>query len=388
MRSFFKYVGLFIALSLVLGSCQSKGKAVKPPAFHWKLAGPIPDSSAGSKSIGLAGPVVGISNDRLIVGGGSNFPEGAPWEGGTKTYFDKVYSFKKENDSLLPLKQVAHLPQPVAYSANTTTKNGLILAGGENKDGPQSQVLRLNWDKTAKKVTIDTLPDLPQPLTNGMLTATANKLYFAGGATTDSVSDQLYTLDLGHSTDGWKSLSPIPHPVTNAVLYKIEGHNTPSLFLVGGRRHKPSGISELYDDVYEYKIDEDQWIKKSPLPYALSAHTGIAQDGTLLVFSGDKGKTFHKTEKLIKKINAENASAKKQNLIEAKTKLQKAHPGFGGTVLGYNIDEDTWNRIDSIPFPGQVTTTAVKWKDTVFIPGGEIRAGVRTPHIISGGPGN
>jgi Na+/proline symporter len=41
---------------------------------------------------------------------------------------------------------------------------------------------------------------------------------------------------------------------------------------------------------------------------------------------------------------------------------------------------------DSIPFAGQVTTTATRWGEDIIIPSGEIRAGVRTPHIIRGTP--
>ncbi|MGH2643397.1 MAG: hypothetical protein ACRDE2_05580, partial [Chitinophagaceae bacterium] len=58
--------------------------------------------------------------------------------------------------------------------------------------------------------------------------------------------------------------------------------------------------------------------------------------------------------------------------------------GYSGTVLAYNTHNNTWMAIDSIPFPGQVTTTAVKWDNEIFIPCGEIKAGVRTPHIIVG----
>jgi len=37
-----------------------------------------------TKSLGVAGPVVGIINDQLVVAGGSNFPDSLPWMGGKK----------------------------------------------------------------------------------------------------------------------------------------------------------------------------------------------------------------------------------------------------------------------------------------------------------------
>src|SRR5699024_4032628 len=107
-------------------------------------------------------------------------------------------------------------------------------------------------------------------------------------------------------------------------------------------------------------IKEEKWTALASLPYALSAHTGVVwPTDKLLVFSGDKGKTFHKTEELIVKIQQEEDKAVQKKLIREKNDLQKNHPGFSGAVLAYDINEDTWQKIDSIPFPGQVTTTAV-----------------------------
>ena len=86
---------------------------------------------------------------------------------------------------------------------------------------------------------------------------------------------------------------------------------------------------------------------------------------------------------LIAAINNEKDESKKQELILQKNKLQLAHPGFSNEVLLYNIKTNIWKAIDTIPFATPVTTTAVKWKSSFFIPSGEIKAGVRSPNILS-----
>ena len=59
------------------------------------------------------------------------------------------------------------------------------------------------------------------------------------------------------------------------------------------------------------------------MPYALSAGTGILYDANnIILFGGDKGTVFHKTETLIAAINAEKDEVKKQELIKQKNKLQ------------------------------------------------------------------
>lgn len=352
--------------------------------FQWSVAGKIPDRPNGTKSLGLAGPVTGISNNRLIVGGGSNFPNGAPWEGGTKKYYDKVSVFKKEGDTIVSVNQNLHLPFPIAYSANCTTDKGVVVAGGQNGDRILDEVWLLIWDTDKQKLDIQSLPSLPQPLTAGRISVIKNRVYLVGGQNEKGVSDQLYRLDLNQRQSGWDTLAQLPKPVTHTVLYANANEN--KLYIVGGRKSNKGSTSTLYSDVYEYDIKSNKWTQKTSLPYALSAHTGLTwNDSTLLVFSGDRGKTFHATEGLMVKITNEKDPEKKQQLILEKKELQKNHPGFSGDVLAYNTHTNEWRKIDSIPFPGQVTTTAVRWGNDVVIPCGEIRAGVRTPDIVMGG---
>jgi len=52
-------------------------------------------------------------------------------------------------------------------------------------------------------------------------------------------------------------------------------------------------------------------------------------------------------------------------------------------VLLYDTKKDKWKAFSCIPYDSPVTTTAVKWNNEVIIPGGEIRAGVRTSQILS-----
>jgi N-acetylneuraminate epimerase len=66
-----------------------------------------------------------------------------------------------------------------------------------------------------------------------------------------------------------------------------------------------------------------------------------------------------------------------------KAKLQAAHPGFSKEMLAYDITGNIWQVIGTMPYATPVTTTSVQWKDCFIIPSGEIKAGVRSPLIIS-----
>lgn len=358
-------------------------KHVSP--IKWEIAGELPATSGQPRSLGVAGPITGVHNEMMIVGGGANFPGSMPWEGGKKSYSSELFVFKKTKPDSLVIYKSLHLPYPLAYSANCSTPQGIVAAGGENDNGISKKVMLLTWNSVTEDISIRTLPDLPVAVTNAVAVAYNNLVYLAGGETATTASDKFYCLDLNSPNDGWDELPPIPKPVSHAVIAVQSNGKNECIYLLGGRRKNANGISDLYNSVFEFDLTQKHWQQKKALPYALCAGTGIATGlDEIVLFGGDKGTTFHEVEKFIAAITAEKNETKKQGLILQKNNLQITHPGFSREVLVYNTRIDSWSIIDSIPYPSPVTTTAFRWKNEVFIPSGEIKAGVRSPTILSG----
>ena len=103
----------------------------------------------------------------------------------------------------------------------------------------------------------------------------------------------------------------------------------------------------------------------------------------ILLFGGDRGEQFNKVERTISSINLEKDELRKENLITIKNKLLESHPGFSNEILLYNTQKNIWTSTGFIPFDTSVTTNVVQWGDEIIIPSGEIKAGVRTPRILS-----
>jgi N-acetylneuraminate epimerase len=356
--------------------------AQKKGAMQWKIAGELPADDGQEKSPGVAGPVTGLYNDVLLVAGGANFPNGMPWLGGKKKYYSEGFVFKKQNDTLIPFKNF-QLLSSIGYTANCSTPAGVVAAGGENENGISNKVLLLVWDDEKASVDMYPLPDLPLALTNAAIACNENMIYLAGGETKEDVSNRFFKLDLGNISAGWKELPSLAKPVSHAVMVvQSNGHHN-CIYLIGGRKKNTGSTSDLYATVYQFDPVNNQWQQKKSLPYALSAGTGVATgENGILVFGGDRGETFHKTELLIAEIAKEKDEAVKQQLNEQKTALQASHPGFSKEVLLYNTKKDKWIKVGCIPFDAPVTTTAIKWNEEAVIPSGEIRAGVRTPGIL------
>jgi cyclically-permuted mutarotase family protein len=372
----------FIIMFFPVASYAQKRQGL---SMQWKITTMLPAAKDQAKALGFAGPVAGVHENVMIVAGGANFPDSMPWQGGKKKYYDDVYVYKKENNKTLLFKKTSKLPSSIAYAASCSSLQGVVYAGGENGNGISNKVFLLKWDKIKSSVIIKDLPDLPVGLTNASATVNGNMVYIAGGETTSAVSDQFFCLDLSNSKEGWKLLPSLPKPVSHAVLAVQTNSNNQCIYLAGGRKKNANGISDLYSSVYEFDLKKNEWKEKSPLPYALSAGTSVTTGSAyLLMFGGDRGNTFHKTESLIVTISSEKDEIKKQELIQQKNHLQASHPGFSKDVLLYNTITDEWTKIGTIPFDSPVTTVAFKWNSEVIIPGGEIRAGVRTPHILSG----
>src|SRR5688572_4233240 len=101
-----------------------------PSSSHEKVAAPAERRLADlPDKLGLAGPIAGISNGALLVGGGTNFPDGMPWEGGKKVWHDELYVLESPNGQW---KSGFKLPRSVAYAATVTTDRGVIYLGGND----------------------------------------------------------------------------------------------------------------------------------------------------------------------------------------------------------------------------------------------------------------
>ncbi|RYZ45135.1 MAG: hypothetical protein EOO14_26160, partial [Chitinophagaceae bacterium] len=294
-------------------TADAKAQQTLLPANSWRVAGELPPVQAQPQALGVAGPVAGIHNNVLLVAGGANFPEGAPWLGGKKRYYREGFVFRKEANGALVRSAGFSLPAARGYSANCSTPNGIVAAGGETEEGLLRDVLLLQWKEETRSVDLSALPSLPFAVTNAGIAFCQDKLYLAGGEKIGEVSREFLVLDLADTAVGWKVLPPLPIAVSHAVLAVQGAEGKEALYLVGGRKRKPGGLSDLYASVYAFDMKTRAWLKKAPLPYTLSAGTGLAAGKhSILLFGGDTGETFHKTEGLIAAIASETDESKKQ----------------------------------------------------------------------------
>ena len=377
-----------IALILILFSMQMPIEAIaqKQLTLHWQLAGKLPAEAdkpaAGVEHKGVAGAVTGWYNNVLMVAGGANFPDVLPWEGGKKKYHNQIFLFEKKNQQFVSLVTHDKLSISVAYAANCITKYGIAAVGGENETGLLANAFLFKPSKERKAVLIEQLPSLPVPTTSAAAVAIDDFIFILGGETAKGTTADCWKLDLTHLDAGWKKIQALPIPLSFAYagVYGIENNST--IVVLGGRNKTASGTSTFSKAVFSYHPTTDTWIEKISLPYTMSAGTSVSlADEGILLFGGDRGETFSKVEQLLVAI-AKAEGKEKEALGQQKNQLQINHPGFSKDVLLYHPVSEKIKTIGTIHYPTPVTTTAILLNDYIVIPSGEIRAGVRTPHIL------
>lgn len=380
-----RYSKILIALTGMILSDPSYAQQHLPA--NWSVATHIPPGSGQTDQPGLAGCISGIYRNNLLIAGGSNFPGLMPWEGGKKHYYKGIFALKfSEGHSPVWISAGPDsLTDNLAYSACTSTPAGVFSAGGENENGIVRSAFLLLTDSMTQAINRIQLPDLPVAVTNAAAACADHTVFVAGGETKDGVSKSFYCLNTDHPENGWQQLPDLPAPTSHAVMVVRMNRHQACVYLIGGRCKTASGISELYDQVYAYDVKSSVWTPKASLPYALCAGTGIADDRYgIFLFGGDRGTTFHQVESLLTEIGREPDPAKKQQLTEKKNELQLHHPGFSAGMLKYSFRKNKWRVCTTLPFTIPVTTHASYADGLICIPGGEIRAGVRTAQVITG----
>ncbi|MFT5302987.1 MAG: SSS family solute:Na+ symporter [Mariniblastus sp.] len=360
------------------------------------------------EAIGVAGPIVGVHNDVLIVAGGANFATSdAPdlWDV-PKAYHDRTWVLEKgksqsgfqwRNDT-----ESFRLKEKVAYSAVVSTEEGVLCMGGEDAEGPVDRAFLLSWDG-AKVVENDLgVPNLPLASTSGGAAIIGRYVYLVAGQTVTAAGDKaasrtiwrlnLDLLETGESAQDIDDQTQLWEPVLSwpdegarrmfpLVTVQHDGFRN-RLYVIGGRRFlenaDPADLRNLkfasdawsfdptaYDpkkfnaSSNEYE-GESPWKQIANAPVPMTAGTAVPFGPAHIVVpayaTGEALGTF---------------------LDSVQEMRDYAHPGFPKTAYAYHTITDTWTSLGAMPV-AQVTTPAVRWGDDIFLISGEVRPRVRS----------
>lgn len=368
------------------GAC-SPG-ADKNVNIQWEVIPPIPPAEGKAVQFGVAGPTAGAHGNFMLVAGGANFEDAMPWRGGTKLYHDEIFLLEMKSDGQLHWKQCSEkLPYPMAYAACVTLPQGVVSVGGENAEGPVSDVFLFSF--ADGKINSDRLPSLPEALTSSGATVAGEMVFVQGGLTASGASAAFYSLDLESQDAGWQRLSDLPVQMSHSVVVSQSDGSELCIYVIGGR-NKTSEVHTFRSEVWKYSPSSASWLKVSEIStgdghsFGLSAGTGVARGNSQIVlFGGDKGVYFNQTERFNHALETAGDEQAKKEIWARKDSLLTNHPGFSKDILGFDTRTQTWTLLGTVHGDSPATTVAFGWKGRVMIPSGEIRPGVRTPNVLA-----
>ena len=390
---------------LILPGCQNKPETSRP-RLDFQALPELPDS------IGVAGPIVGLSDQKLIVAGGANF--GNPddpdlWELPKRYLTDSwILHRSGDNDSFHWQEQSRfQLSQPVAYSSVVSLDQGVLVMGGENSEGPTNRAFLLTHRSKGSESTIvendEGVPDLPLPCTNGGAAVVGDYVYLVAGQVrftdgTRAASRLVWRLnlreltsslnqDVNHESTRWELVPPWPDDGPRRMHCLVTAQHDgfkDKLYVIGGRRFldrsDPNDLSNLQPSADCWSFDPDKfhpasdhddsgasetdpWQRLADAPVALTAGTAVPMGPAhILVPSGTSMDVFHE-------------------VVESGIDMRDFdHPGFPKAAYVYHTVTDTWAPFGSIPV-NQVTTPAVRWGNEVILVSGEVRPRVRTRSV-------
>lgn len=328
---------------------------------------------------GFAGMMGGKQEGALIAAGGANFPNGLPWEGGTKVWSDAIYYLDGEQWRVASKK----LPQPMAYGSSVSLSEGILLIGGENEQGSTDQVILLKFDPDRKSVTLTEYPDLPEPLAYSSAVVENGYVYVVGGKNAENSTNSFYRLSL--TTKSWEQLPDFPgEPRALHFAVVQDTQHSRKLFVIGGRNQKRGHKSVPLTTFLSYDLDNGKWEEQGELrindrpKVLMGAHGRPMGSMHLLVYGGSDELLFNKLENIALQIQTERNDSIVKDLKLQRDDILKNHPGFSNEVLSYNTITGKWFVYDSLPRTLPVTALSFDDDQDVIIVSGEVSPGVRT----------
>ena len=314
----------------------------------------IPDTAYAK---GVSAPFCGVVGDALVVAGGANFPDKSLLEGGAKRVYADIWA-QADGEWV----HAGVLPDSTAYGATFAVDGALVLAGGNVCGTTTDKVYELTLQDGA--AVLRALPPLPEPMEQCGWTRDGDRLYLVGGVGTTAV----YACTIGEYV--WTRLADLPEPLVQPVAFASGG----SLYVWGGFNPETLEVSDK-GLVISSEVEKSLWREAPSIPDGgtfVGATGATLPDGRLAVVGG---------------VNRAIFARALHNTPEDRIPYLSKEPAeyqFRQAVYAFDPASGAWTLLGADPAcalagPG----VAVRPAGGLYVAGGELKPGVRSPRIFS-----
>ena len=254
------------------------------------------------------------------------------------------------------------LPDSTAYGATFAVDGALVLAGGNVCGVTTDKVYELTLQDGA--AVLRALPPLPEPMEQCGWTRDGDRLYLVGGVGTTAV----YACTIGEYV--WTRLADLPEPLFQPVAFASGG----SLYVWGGFNPETLEVSDK-GLVISSEVEKSLWREAPSIPDGgtfVGATGATLPDGRLAVVGG---------------VNRAIFARALHNTPEDRIPYLSKEPAeyqFRQAVYIFDPASGAWTLLGADPAcalagPG----VAVRPAGGLYVAGGELKPGVRSPRIFS-----
>jgi SSS family solute:Na+ symporter len=270
---------------------------------------------------GLARAFSGVSNDALIVAGGANFPEAAPWKGGKKIWWNTTYVLEKRASGYQWEETDIRLPKPVAYGISLSLPQGLVCIGGNNDNGIVSDIFLLHWNRHERALQYRQLGDLPTGFDATGAAVIGDRIFVSGINGSENAFVSAPVARLVSSTIRWQTLPACAGPPRKFPVYAAQHNGTSTAFYLFGGRSEGSDSVTLLNDSYTFNVLGNKWHRITDIliedgqTLTLMAAPALAYGAsTIFIFGGDDGGLFAARQALEREMK--NAGIQKRDSLK------------------------------------------------------------------------
>ncbi|WP_434362009.1 N-acetylneuraminate epimerase [Parasalinivibrio latis] len=221
-------------------------------------------------------------------------------------------------------------------------------------------------------------PDLPAGVKNGIGVKAGNTLYVGLG----SAGQSFYALDLKNRKSGWKKMADFNGPARSGATASLSDGK---IFVFGGSGMETADAKSpvIFDSVYSFDIEENQWTKeKTKAPAGLLGATShTLEDGEIVFFGGYNKQVFDKYLADVTSVDAKKEPEKWNDIVNSFMGRLPEGYRWNTEVLAFSPEDNTWHSKGKAPYLPNCGAAIVAEEDTVTLVSGEVKPGLRTDEV-------
>jgi len=345
--------------------------------MEWQRLPDLNFEVSAGPAIGRAGMCVGVVSGKLLVLGGSNFPEPGrtATRGGVKTYHDDGLVFEEARRQWRPAG--IRLPRPADQMLSISRNGELFCIGGMAvPEGAVAASATLSvyriFEHHDGEFALAEVANLPAPISAPVGAIVNNKIYVASASL-------LYRFDPEVPDRGWSVVSEIPWSPRDEYAAFAMGSE---LVFAGGRRFAADQW-EILSDVLAFDPVNQRWRNLPSLPVGLAWATGVSLDADhTYIFGGVGADPFRAIEALRREASLQPEMSEARRAVDTQITAYFDHdPGFELSVWRLEESAGQWRFAGWHPGLPAIKRNPVPYAEGYVLAGGEINPGKRTPIV-------